>query len=105
MAATMVRILDGNTFVVSDERGDIEPSTTEPTGLFSYDTRFLSRWVLTVDGVRLAALSTDDLQYFQTRFFLVPGTGTVYVDAKISVIRQRTVGDGFREELTVLNHD
>jgi glycogen debranching enzyme len=100
-----VRILDGNTFVVSDTRGDIEASATEPTGLFSFDTRFLSRWVLTVDGERLAPLSTDDLQYFETRFFLVPGTGTVYVDAKLSVIRQRAVKDGFREELTVLNHD
>src|SRR5690349_3112155 len=99
-----VKILDGNTFVVSDDRGDIEASPTDTAGLFSYDTRFLSTWVLTVDGKRLTALSTDDLQYFETRFFLVPGTGTVYVDAKLSVIRQRAVGDGFHEELTVLNH-
>jgi glycogen debranching enzyme len=105
MTAPMVSILDGNTFVVSDARGDIEASTTDPTGLFSYDTRFLSRWVLSIDGERLHALSTDDLHYFETRFFLVPSTGTVYVDAKCSVIRQRTVGEGFREELTVFNHD
>jgi len=101
----LVRILDGNTFVVSDARGDIEASPTDPTGLFSFDTRFLSRWVLTVDGQRLNALSTDDLHYFETRFFLVPGTGTVYVDAKLSVIRQRAVGAGFSETLTILNHD
>ena len=50
-------------------------------------------------------MSVDDLQYFETRFFLVPGTGTVYVDAKLSVIRRRAVGDGFHEELTILNHD
>ena len=100
-----VKILDGNTFVVSDERGDIEASLTDPTGLFSFDTRFLSKWVLTVDGQRLNPLSVDDLQYFETRFFLVPGTGTVYIDAKLSVIRQRAVGGGFHEELTLLNHD
>ena len=70
-----------------------------------HDTRFLSRWVLTIDGERLNPLSVDDLQYFETRFFLVPGTGTVYIDAKLSVIRQRAVGDGFFEALTVLNHD
>jgi glycogen debranching enzyme len=99
-----VQILEGNTFVVSDDRGDIEASLADPTGLFSFDTRFLSRWVLTVNGERLNALSTDDLQYFETRFFLVPGTGTVYVDAKLSVIRQREVADGFHEELRVLNH-
>ena len=105
MSDGLVKILDGNTFVVSDERGDIEASLTDPTGLFSFDTRFLSKWVLTVNGERLNALSTDDLQYFETRFFLVPGTGTVYIDAKLSVIRQRAVGDGFHEELTILNHD
>ena len=105
MSGELVKILDGNTFVVSDDRGDIEASLTDPTGLFSFDTRFLSKWVLTVDGERLNALSTDDLQYFETRFFLVPGTGTVYVDSKLSVIRQRAVGDGFHEELTILNHD
>jgi glycogen debranching enzyme len=101
----LAQILEGNTFVVSDNRGDIEASRTDPTGLFSFDTRFLSRWVLTVNGQRLSALSTDDLQYFQTRFFLVPGGGTVYVDAKLSVIRQREVADGFHEELRVLNHE
>ena len=101
----LVKILDGNTFVVSDSRGDIEASLTDPTGLFSFDNRFLSTWILTVDGERLNPLSVDDLQYFEARFFLVPGTGTVYVDAKLSVIRRRAVGDGFHEELTILNHD
>jgi glycogen debranching enzyme len=105
MTERQVKILEGNTFVVSDERGDIEASRTDPTGLFSFDTRFLSTWVLTINGERLTPLSVDDLQYFETRFFLVPGTGTVYVDAKLSVIRQRSVGNGFHEELTVLNHD
>ena len=105
MSDSHVTILDGNTFVVSDIRGDIEASPAEPTGLFSFDTRFLSTWVLTVGGTRLTALSTDDLQYFETQFFLVPGTGTVYVDAKLSVIRRRLVADGFREQLTILNHD
>jgi glycogen debranching enzyme len=105
MSEPLVKILDGNTFVVSDDRGDIEASLTDPTGLFSYDTRFLSKWVLTINGNRLNPLSTDDLNYFETRFFLVPGTGTVYVDSKLSVIRRRAVGDGFHEELTILNHD
>ena len=105
MSDGLVQILEGNTFVVSDQRGDIEASAVDPTGLFSFDTRYLSHWVLSVNGHRLNALSTDDLHYFQARFFLVPGTGTVYVDAKLSVIRLREVGDGFHEELRVLNHE
>ena len=35
----------------------------------------------------------------------MPGTGTVYIDAKLSVIRQRSVADGFHEALTIMNHD
>lgn len=105
MTEELVRILDGNTFVVSDRRGDIEASHADPTGFFSFDTRHLSRWVLTIDDEPLTSLSTDDLHYFEARFFLVPGTGTVYIDAKLTVIRQRVVESGFREQLTLLNHD
>ena len=100
-----VRILDGNTFVVSEDTGDIEATPSEPTGLFSLDTRFLSKWVLTVNGERLNTLSYDDLQYYEARFFLVPGMATHYIDAKLSIIRERAVGGSFRETLTILNHD
>ncbi|RLP89486.1 amylo-alpha-1,6-glucosidase [Micromonospora sp. BL4] len=100
-----IRILDGNTFVVCEDTGDIEATPSEPTGLFSIDTRFLSTWVLTVNGERLNSLSFDDLQYFESRFFLVPGMATHYIDAKLSIIRERAVGGSFREQLTILNHD
>ncbi|GHJ46859.1 aminotransferase [Catellatospora sp. TT07R-123] len=102
--ADQVRILNGNTYVVSDERGDIEATSADPSGLFTWDTRFLSTWVLTVDGQRLNPLSVDVLQYFETTYFLVPGTGTVYVDAKLSVIRRRSVDTGVTETLELINH-
>jgi glycogen debranching enzyme len=104
MSDQTVSILDGDTFVVSDRRGDIEASPTEPHGLFRMDTRFLSRWVLTLDGKRPGTLSTDDLDYFAAQFFLVPSTGTIYVDSHLSVVRKRAVGGGFHEDLTVFNH-
>jgi glycogen debranching enzyme len=99
-----ISVLEGSNFVVSDLRGDIDASPTEALGLFALDTRFLSRWLLTVDGQRPNVLSTDDLDYFAVQFFLVPGTGTIYVDADQSIIRKRTIGNGFSEELTILNH-
>ncbi len=105
MSENTISILEGNTFVVSDRRGNIDASPTSPTGLFSWDTRFLSRWILTVDGKQLSILSTDELDsYFSAQFFLAPGTGTTYVDADISVIRKRSVGEGFHEDLTIANH-
>jgi hypothetical protein len=42
MSENLVNALDGNTFVVSDRCGDIVASPTDTTGLFSFDTRFLS---------------------------------------------------------------
>ncbi len=104
MSEKTISVLEGNNFVVSDLRGDIDASPTETLGLFGWDTRFLSRWILTVDGLRPNVLSTDDLDYFYVQFFLVPGTGTIYVDADLSIIRTRAVGDGFHEDLTILNH-
>ncbi|MEZ0228128.1 MAG: glycogen debranching N-terminal domain-containing protein [Planctomycetota bacterium] len=99
-----ISILDGNTFVVSSRTGDIDASPSEPDGLFHFDTRYLSRWILTVNGIHPKVLSTDDLQYFAAQFFLVPSSGTVYVDCELSVIRRRWVGEGFHEDLVLLNH-
>lgn len=77
MAKDTISILDGSTFLVSDLRGDIDASPEQPHGFFFRDTRFLSRWTLTVDGSPLNVLSTDENQYFTAQFFLVPPTGTV----------------------------
>jgi len=104
MRAKPVSALEGDTFVVSDRRGDIAISPEEAQGLFQGDTRFLSRWVLTVNGQLPNPLSTDDVNYFSSQFFLVPGTGTIYVDSPLSIVRQRAVGGGFHEELKVRNH-
>ncbi len=77
------------------------PPRATRQGLFYHDTRFLSKWKLTIDGEGLSPLSTDDIHYSFAQFFLVRGTGTVYTDSSISVLRQRFVGDGFHEDLTV----
>ncbi len=65
----MVSILDGNTFLVSDRRGDVEATPVDTVGLFLNDTRFLSRWVLSIDGKKGTVLSTDELAYYRVQFF------------------------------------
>ena len=103
MAAPTVAILEGNTFIVSDLAGNINATPTDPVGLFAWDTRFLSKWILTVNDAVPNVLSTDDLQYYLAQFFLVPGTGTIYVDSDISILRRRAAGTGFQEEIVVRN--
>ncbi|MFI6780263.1 glycogen debranching N-terminal domain-containing protein [Micromonospora sp. NPDC050276] len=104
MKQELVHVIAGNVFAVSDAQGDIEAEPQAPIGLFAYDTRFLSHWVLRIDGERINALSRDDMTYFETRFFLVPGAASHYVDADVSIIRHRSVHDCFHEKITVLNH-
>nr|MDT0659921.1 glycogen debranching N-terminal domain-containing protein [Micromonospora sp. DSM 115978] len=96
--------LSGNLFMISDRQGDVEPAPLTPLGLFFYDTRFLSRWRLTIDGGPLQTLSVEDLHYYESRFFLTPGQPTHYVDSHLSVFRHRWLGDVFQEELSIFNH-
>jgi glycogen debranching enzyme len=105
MPSDTISILDGSTFVVSDRAGDVDATPDQPHGLFFQDTRHLSRWRLTVAGAAPTVLSTDDVDYFAAQFFLYPPTGTIYKNPYLSIVRKRFVGDGFHEDITVLNHD
>ena len=99
-----VDILEGSTFVTSDMIGDMDGTPITPHGFFAQDTRFLSRWKLTVDGFSPAPLSTDDLHYNAAQFFLAVSTGRQYIDSPISLVRRRGVGESMREEISIINH-
>ena len=100
-----VSILDGSTFLVSQENGDVAAGPTQPDGLFYKDTRHLSTWKLVVNNVALEVLSTDTVEYYYAQFFCVPPTGTIYKNPTVSVIRRRLIGEGFVETLGIANHD
>jgi glycogen debranching enzyme len=104
MSLETVSILDGNNFVVTDRRGDVDASSSDPLGLFNYDTRFLSKWILTLDDQHPGVLSIENLHYYEVQHFLVPSTGTVYINSPVSIIRRQMVTDGFVERLTIMNH-
>ena len=94
-------ILEGSTFCVSDERGDI----VEPTmGFFAHDTRFLSRWALTINGARPLMLASRKVEYYSAAFFLRnPVVGGLEND-ELSIGRERFVGDAMQEHIVVSNH-
>jgi glycogen debranching enzyme len=94
-------ILEGSTFCVSDERGDIETATT---GLFARDTRFLSHWVLTINGAKPLLLSSGKVEYFSAAFYLRnPLAGDLRQD-ELSIARERFVGEGMQDHLVLQNH-
>jgi glycogen debranching enzyme len=104
MGDNNISILDGSTFLVCSPNGDIDAKPDQPQGLFYKDMRHLSKWKLSIKGIALDVLSTDAVEYYFAQHFCIPPTGTIYKNPTISIVRRRFVGDGFVEELTVLNH-
>jgi glycogen debranching enzyme len=102
--ADTISILEGNHFVVSNRQGDLEATPTLNHGLFLNDTRYLSRWILTINGLRPQVLSVDDTAYYCVQHFLALATGAVYIDSHLTVLRSRYIGDGFRETILLANH-
>ncbi|SCE75159.1 Glycogen debranching enzyme (alpha-1,6-glucosidase) [Micromonospora matsumotoense] len=97
-------VFSGNIFMISAQNGDVLSAPTTPLGLFSFDTRFLSTWRLTVNAESLSVLSVDDVATYEAKFGLVPGEPTHYVNATTSVLRHRWVGPEFEEEIVLFNY-
>ncbi|MDI1435748.1 glycogen debranching N-terminal domain-containing protein [Polyangium sorediatum] len=104
MAEGFISILDGSTFVTSHRTGDIDAGPDQPHGLFYKDTRHLSRWTLRVNGECPGLLTADNVEYHFAQFFLFPRTGSIYENPYLSILRRRYAGEGFREEIEVINH-
>jgi len=105
MADRSVSVLSGDTFVVSDQAGDVHTSSRHPPhGFFARDTRFVSMWQLSVAGRRCDLLSTAQVDHFAAQFFLVPPTATFHGAPRLSIVRQRIVGERWIEELVISNH-
>jgi len=94
----------GSAFVVSDRCGDIDATPGQLHGLFSHDTRFLSRWRLIVEGYTLEVVSTSDVENLAAQSFRLRPTDTIGETPGFSIVRRRDVGDGFHEMLQVRNH-
>jgi glycogen debranching enzyme len=95
-----LRILEGATFCICDDVGDLQ---RDGEGLFTEDTRFLSRFRLTINGQRPLLLSSDKIEYFSAAFFMRnPLAGGLEQDV-LSIRRERFVGDGMQDLFAVQN--
>ena len=68
LGAGAIAVLEGRAFCYSDPRGDVPPGSIG--GFVRADTRFLSTWVLTIDGEPLPILRSDAVDYYSAVFFL-----------------------------------
>jgi glycogen debranching enzyme len=96
----MLTILEGSTFCISDDRGDIAEETS---GFFAHDTRFLSRLVLRVGGSTPLLLSSGRVEHFQAAFYLRNGTADGLPRDAVSIARERFVSVGMQERVRLRN--
>jgi glycogen debranching enzyme len=93
-------ILEGSTFCICDELGDICEATG---GFFADDTRYLSLFRLTVNGESPLLLSSGKVEYFSAAFYLRnPLAGGLGQDS-IAIIRERFVSEAMQDRLVIEN--
>src|SRR5690242_3236032 len=98
----MLTVLDGNSFLVADDHGDVGAGSE---GLYYNDTRYLSAWQLLLNGEPPQLLSSDTVDYSSAAVFLqnppLPGMPA----GAVSLIRNVFVGEGsLQNTLRVENH-
>ena len=97
-----VTLVEGQTFCLSGRTGDLNPDM--PHGLFVLDTRVLSCWQLRINGFRIEPLTVDVPSPFSAMFVgrVHPSAGKA--DSDVVVFRERNIGQGMRDRLTVTNY-
>jgi glycogen debranching enzyme len=99
---TAVTVVEGSSFCISAESGDVFPG--QPQGAFYQDTRILSRWQLTVDGVALEPLSGQTREPYRAVFVGRPRGANGAVESPLVVEHSRQVGPGLRDDIRVHNY-
>ncbi len=101
VAAGRVTLVEGSAFLICAPSGDLTPES--PEGFFFRDSRFLSRWILEVNGERPEVLATDCPEPYAATFVSRTRPRAGRVDSNLMVLRRRYVGRGMREDVLVRN--
>ena len=96
-------VLEGSTFCVSDETGDVDGKGSA-SGFFADDTRFLSRAMLTLAGATPLPLSHSQPAPHLARFVSRNPVAAGLQADELSIERERFVGAGMYERIHVENH-
>jgi glycogen debranching enzyme len=96
----VLTVLEGSTFCVSDDVGDISVGAE---GVFAEDTRMLSRCRLLLDGASPLLLTSRAVDYFHAVHYLRNAPTTRLPPDTISISRERFVGARLAESLVVRN--
>ncbi len=101
-AHDLVHVLQGSAFMLTDPAGDIHDGSI--AGLFHEDTRYLNRFVLTVDGQSPIVLSASNADYNAAAFFLTNPELDGVLGESMSIQRYRSIDEVVDEVVLVQNH-
>ena len=96
-----VTLVEGSSFCVCESSGDIREGT--PQGVFFQDTRIVSRWQVTLDGIAAEPLAVLSQEPWRATFVGRGAPRSGRVDSTLLLSRERYVGQGMREDLTLEN--
>jgi glycogen debranching enzyme len=96
-----ITILEGSTFCICDELGDVGGWPT--SGLFADDTRFLSILQLTINRSRPLLLSSAKVDYFSAAFYLRNPPVDGLLQDEVSIVRERFIGEAMQDRLVLQN--
>ncbi|NYH55068.1 glycogen debranching enzyme [Nocardiopsis arvandica] len=95
-----VTLVEGSSFSISAEHGDM--SADRPHGVFHNDTRIVSRWDLRVNEEPLEPLAAMVREPYRATF-LARVKNPEQPDSTLLMERERRVGTGLREDITMRN--
>ncbi|MBI2854038.1 MAG: amylo-alpha-1,6-glucosidase [Chloroflexi bacterium] len=94
VASGATRVTSGTVFALASGNGDIELRTHQ--GFYAFDTRFLSRFMMTLNQSRLLRTGSASFEERLASFYCKRGP--------FSVVRDRLVENGLHEDISVVNH-
>jgi glycogen debranching enzyme len=95
-------LVEGSTFCRSSDLGDVYAGY--PHGLFVSDTRVVSTWQLTLDGLPVESLGTVQEEPYTATFIGRAPPRTGLADSTLLVLRKRSVShNGMREDVVLRN--
>ena len=97
-----ITLVEGSAFCISLPSGDM--ITGHPHGLFFRDTRFLSVFSLKVNGSVPEPLAAHVIDPFSATFVLQASPQRGLADSSLVVTRNRYIGRGMREDISVHNY-
>jgi glycogen debranching enzyme len=92
----------GRVFAIADPAGNFRPGSVD--GLYAEDTRFLSRYVLTIEGREMRPLEARVVGQGIATYYCIATAGAMDDPRSITVVRDRWLGATMEDHISLVNH-